>query len=285
MKFKVIFLLFNGIIAVSFLFVFLMPLFFLGPDYARVFWLENWYLAAVFIVIIGGLNTYFALNRQLFSLLESEDWQGLKAYLEYRVFTKKRFSQQHIRILINTYIVLSEPEKIRDLETELHTRNSRLVPRLALEFGIPRLLRNNPDEMIEYYDRYRNNPKAEQRDWLTWSYSFAVMQKQRSDEARDVLLSLSEHTREPLVRLFSLYLLDAFREADSELAQRLDEHKAEFRRRYGSGKLQREIEKNRANLQVVVLARLVKNAEEWVMSDSNTTEDAGAVSGNGSSAT
>ncbi len=285
MKFKVIFLLFNGIIAVSFLFVFLMPLFFLGPDYARVFWLENWYLAAVFIVIIGGLNTYFALNRQLFSLLESEDWQGLKAYLEYRVFTKKRFSQQHIRILINTYIVLSEPEKIRDLETELHTRNSRLVPRLALEFGIPRLLRNNPDEMIEYYDRYRNNPKAEQRDWLTWSYSFAVMQKQRSDEARDVLLGLSEHTREPLVRLFSLYLLDAFREADSELAQRLDEHKAEFRRRYGSGKLQREIEKNRANLQVVVLARLVKNAEEWVMSDSNTTEDAGAVSGNGSSAT
>jgi len=284
MKFKVIFLLFNGIIAVSFLFVFLMPLFFLGPDYARVFWLENWYLAAVFIVIIGGLDTYFALNRQLFSLLEAEDWQGLKAYLEYRVFTRKRFTQQHLRILINTYIVLSEPEKIRDLESELNARKSRLVPRLALEFGIPRLLRNDADEMIEYYDRYRKHPKAEHRDWLTWTYSFAVMQKQRSDEARDALLGLCKHTREPLVRLFSLYLLDAFRETDSELAQRLDEYKAEFRSRYGSGKLQREIEKNRANLQVVVLARLVKNAEEWVMSDNDTTEDAGAVSGNGSSA-
>lgn len=284
MKFKLIFLLFNGIIAVSFLFVFLMPLFFLGPDYARVFWMENWYLAAVFIVIIGGLNAYFALNRRLFSLLEAEDWQGLKAYLEDRVFTKKRFTQQQLRILINTYIVLAEPEKIRNLEAELNARNSRLVPILALEFGIPRLLRNDPDEMIEYYDRYRNHPKAKQRDWLAWAYSFAIMQKQRSEEARDVLLKLCEQTREPLVRLFSLYLLDAFRETDAELAQRVDTYKAEFRRRYGSGKLQREIEKNRANLQVVVLARLVKNATEWVMSDNSTTEDAGAVSGNGSSA-
>ncbi|TVR86406.1 MAG: hypothetical protein EA428_14625 [Spirochaetaceae bacterium] len=284
MKFKLIFLLFNGIIAVSFLFVFLMPLFFLGPEYSRVFWLENWYLAAVFILIIGGLNTYFALNRQLFSLLEAEDWQGLRGYLEYRVFTKKRFSQQHLRILINTYIVLSEPDKIRNLETELNNRRSRLVPRLALEFGIPRLLRNDPDEMIEYYEKYRNHPKAEQRDWLTWSYSFAVMQKQRSEEARDILLKLCKQTREPLVRLFSLYLLDAFRETDADLAKRVDEYKTEFRRLYGSGKLQREIEKNRANLQVVVLARLVKNAEEWVMSDSNTTEDAGTVSGNGSTA-
>lgn len=284
MKFKLIFLLFNGIIAVSFLFVFLMPLFFLGPDYARVFWMENWYLAAVFIVIIGGLNAYFALNRRLFSLLEAEDWQGLKAYLENRVFTKKRFTQQQLRILINTYIVLAEPEKIRNLEAELNERTSRLVPILALEFGIPRLLRNDPDEMIEYYDRYRNHPKAKQRDWLTWAYSFAIMQKQRSEEARDVLLKLCEQTREPLVRLFSLYLLDAFRETDAELAQRVDTYKAEFRRRYGSGKLQREIEKNRANLQVVVLARLVKNATEWVMSDNSTTEGAGAVSGNGSSA-
>ena len=282
MKFKIIFLLFNGIIAISFLFVFLMPLFFLGPEYARAFWLENWYLAAVFLIIIGGLNTYFAMNRKLFSLLEAEDWQGLRSYLEYRVFTKKRFSQQQLRILINTYIVLSEPDKIETLEQELNARNSTLPARLALEFGIPRLLRNNPDEMIEYYDRYRNHPKSRQKDWLTWSYSFAAMQKQKTDEARDALLKLCEQTKEPLVRLFSLYLLDAFRETDPELASRLDDYKADFRRRYGSGKLQREIEKNRANLQVVVLARLVKNAEEWVMSDSNTTEDAGTVSGNGS---
>ena len=55
MKFKAIFVIFNLIILVSFLFIFLIPFFMLGWDYTQVFWTENWSVALVFVGVMAGL--------------------------------------------------------------------------------------------------------------------------------------------------------------------------------------------------------------------------------------
>ena len=69
MKFRTIFILFNVVIIVSFLFVFLLPLFLLGPESSLGFWKGNWYLALFFLALIAGLNAFFIVNRQTFVLV------------------------------------------------------------------------------------------------------------------------------------------------------------------------------------------------------------------------
>ncbi|NLJ47390.1 MAG: hypothetical protein GX430_12650, partial [Treponema sp.] len=62
MKFKTIFILFNAVVAFSFLFIFLFPLFILGGEYAVGFWKTNWFLGILFLVILGILNWFFLSN-------------------------------------------------------------------------------------------------------------------------------------------------------------------------------------------------------------------------------
>ncbi len=81
MKFRTIYILFNVVIAVSFVFVFFLPFFLLGWDYSLEFWKGSWYLALFFIVLLGVLNAFFAWNWKVFSLVEKEDWSGLSAHL------------------------------------------------------------------------------------------------------------------------------------------------------------------------------------------------------------
>ena len=169
MKFKVIFALFNVVVVLSFLFIFLMPVFFLGWDYTQLFWSSNWILAAAFAAVMIGLNAYFLSNWKLFTYLESEDWQGLIGYLEDRIYRKGRISRQRIRVLVNTYVVVANTDKIAALEDHLRERAPSYLPRFALHFGIPHLVGNNPQDIEAYYGEMRQNPQCRDRTWIDWS--------------------------------------------------------------------------------------------------------------------
>ena len=78
MKFKTIFLLFNIIIVISFVFIFFMPVFMLGADYGITFWQKNWPLAIFFVLILAAFNGFFLSNWQVFSLIEAERWDSIR---------------------------------------------------------------------------------------------------------------------------------------------------------------------------------------------------------------
>lgn len=264
MKFKLVCLLFNGIVLLSFIFVFMIPVFLLGWQHSRMFWAANWPLAALFVVILAGLNVYFALNWKLFSFLETENWRGLIAYLEDRVITRGRYRKQHIQVLINSYILVSEPSRILELETHCREHRPEYVALFALQFGIPHLLQNDPRDMERYYGELRQNPRCSDRPWVEWSYAFALLLQQRQDEVRDILLALPQSTRNPVLRGLTYYLLDAFPNQDMQVRNSVIEGKKALRSRYSQSQWQKEVEKNRGNLQVVVLAKMVKDVSAWV---------------------
>lgn len=264
MKFKLIFLLFNGIVLLSFLFVFMIPVMFLGWEQSRLFWAANWPLAVLFLVVMAGLNSYFAVNWKLFSFLEAENWRGLIAYLEDRIYSQKKYRKQHVQVLINSYILVSEPDRIRELEDHLRESRSEYVPVFALQLGIPHLLQNDPLDLEAYYGNLRTDERCRDRAWIDWSYAFALLLQQRQEEAKSVLLAVPERSKEPVLRVLTYYLLDAFSTQDLEVKNRVVEGKKELRKRYTRTQFQKEIEKSRSNLQVVVLANLVNDATEWV---------------------
>jgi len=263
-KFKVIFLLFNVVLVISFLVIYLMPLFIIGWDYTRIFWAANWYLPVIFFVIIAVLNVYFAFNWRLFNLLEREDWSGLVSFLEEEIYAKNRIRRQYVRILVNGYLVNSNTDGITRLEGLVREKRPDMMPSMALAFGIPHLLKNEPAAMEQYFGEFLTKRNTRDRNWVLWDHAFALMLQKRREEARGELLGVVKASREPVLRLLSFYLLDAFSDGDVERV--LEEGKASLKKRFTPSLWQKELERAKDNVQVVILSKLVQESTEWLFS-------------------
>lgn len=264
MKFKVIFLVFNTIIFLSFLFIFLMPLLMLGWDYTRIFWLGNWYLAVLFLVIMGVLNTYFILNWKLFEYLEREDWDGLIAHLEDRIYRRGRLRRPYVRLLINTYLVRSRPDAIRKLEDHLRDRRPELLPVYAFQLGLPYLLANDAEGMERFYGEFLSTPRTVERAWVRFNYAFAQVLRQQPAEARDILLDLATSTANPVLQLLSAYFLHSFYPADEAARHALETARSYFTKRFSSAAWTKQLERMKTNIEVVMLGQLIREAEGWM---------------------
>ena len=266
MKFKVIFILFNVVILISFLVIYFMPLIMLGWDYTRVFWSKNWGLPVLFVGIIGLLNGYFIMNWKLFGLLEREDWPELIAYLEGKTYSKKFILPQQIRILINAYLVRSDLDAIGKLEGFLQKEREHLIPRFALAFGIPYLLRNNGAEMRDYFSRFLEI-KSRDRYWIRWNYAFALILQGEREKAREVLMGITDQKKEPVLSLLTLYLMDSLKSEDEVTRNAVASGIDEIAKRFTPTTWAREVEKSKNNIQVVILSKLVEEATDWVFAE------------------
>jgi signal transduction histidine kinase len=263
-KFKAVFILFNAVVLLSFLFIFLMPLFFLGWQYTQLFWAENWYLALIFVAILAGLNGYFISNWKLFSFLEREDWSALAAYLEERIFRKKVFRAQEIRLLIHSYIALNRPSDVKNIEATLREEKPALLDRFALAFGVPHLLSNNGEEMVSYFGEMKDRAPQSKRPWARWAYGFGLMLSGSTEEAKPVLREAADEAgKDPLLELVTLYLLDAFREHDEEIRDLIHRRREALRNRHEREKVERLLERNRGELHILVVSKLIQSAMDW----------------------
>lgn len=264
MKFKVLFAVFNAVVVGSFLLIFFMPTFVLGWDYTHVFWSRNWPIGIVFAAILATLNVYFVSNWQVFGFLEREDWDCLVSYLERRLELKRRVSRQRIRLLINAYVVTGAAEKITELEASLRTSRPAWIPTLAVEFGIPHLLKNDPVDMERFFGEMKADPKCNEVLWIRWNYAFALMLQRRLDEAKGELVAIADEVKNAVQELLTAYLLDTFGSGDSEMRSRVTIMKDRIRKRFPRSQWDRELVRSRTNLQVLVLSKLLKDASTWL---------------------
>ncbi|MFW5717153.1 MAG: hypothetical protein ACOCW3_00965 [Spirochaetota bacterium] len=264
MKFRLLFIVFNVVILASFLLILLTPAFVLGWEYTSVFWSTNWPVGLVFLVVLAALNGYFVYNWRVFTLLEREDWAALMDYLETVLLEKKRITRQRVRILVNAYVVTGKVEKIGDLESFLRDERPNLVPRLAIELGIPHLLSNDGERMIEYFGRMKDRRGVPDPVWVRWCYAFALMTAERYDEAKVELAAVLEQTRDVLLRVLTAHMLEPFGGQDEEIAQRVREEREALRAKLTREKIDRELERQRQNLQVLFLTSRIGEARDWV---------------------
>ena len=264
MKMKAIFLLLNAVLGIAFLVIFLTPLFLVGGDWFSLFWTRNWPIALVFVVTLGGIDVYFLLNWRLFTGLEKENWGEVASFLEDRILAKGRITSGRVRLLLNTYLVTSNTDAIRALEAYLAEKRPAFIGRFVLPFGIPHLLSRDPKDSVAWFRDRLAAPRLEGRDWVRWNHAFSLLQAQQRDEAQGELSELIEAVSDPVLLLLSLYLLEAIARNDSALQARVTSRREELRRAQTPASLQSAIEKSRANIQVVVLARLLRDATEWL---------------------
>lgn len=271
MKFKFIFIIFNLIILMSFLAIYFMPLIMLGWDYTKVFWSRNWGLPLLFIGVIGLLNTYFILNWKVFTLLEREDWPALITHLEHRIYKKKLILGQQVKILINAYLVRSELDAIGKLEDFIRDRKPKLLPKSALAFGVPHLLRNDSTTMERYFSQFIHI-KGRDGAWVRWNYAFALILKGEKEESEAVLAGVCSEKIEPVLSLLAIYLLHSLKPASGRESL-VEKGRVRIKSRYTRNQWAREVERSKSSVQIVILQKLIEEATDWLFSESGAGEE------------
>lgn len=298
MKLKSVFIIFNAIVVLTFLIVYLMPLFFLGYEFAVLFWRGHWYLVLLFVLVLAVLNGYFLWNWRLFSALEAENWKEIALVMEERIGKRGRFSNSNVRLLVNAYIVTSRTEAIRALERLVRSKKPRLLSRHVMLFSIPHLVSNDGEEIERYFAAFRSvhgdgsaslaegeeplprpvssragfvrrffssaDPPLDVEYWVEWGYAFGVLLQGRLEEGQKILDAISTDAPAGVVSALSLYLLDAYRGTatgpDEEILRRRDE----FVRRMPFSSWRKRIARERSRLHVIVLGKLLNDVEQWL---------------------
>jgi hypothetical protein len=271
LKFKTLYILFNVVIVAAFLFVFLLPLAMLGADYFRQFAQKNWIAALLFAAALIVINGYFAFNWKLFRLLEREDWPALIRFLEDSVYRRGRLSRSSCRLLLNAYLITANTEAVAALEARVRRDRPALLKALALPFGLPYLLRRQPEQEAAeaaagYFGPLAGEPGVADRGWICWNYAFSLMRLKRYDEARAQLEGLLKARPGPELHLLSLYMLESYAEKDPRLREKLEAGKVELRRKLAPQQWRRRVEAG-GNPQITLLAPILREARDWLFSD------------------
>ena len=265
MKFKTLYILFNAVIVAAFLFIFLMPLALLGADYFRLFAQKNWIAGALFLVTLIIINGYFALNWKLFRLLEREDWPALIRHLEDSLSRRSRPAKSSCRLLLNAYLITGQTEPIATLEARVRRDRPGLLPALALPFGLPYLLRGDPQASAAYFGPLAAQAGVADRGWIRWNYAFSLMQLKKQEEAGAELQALLAENPAPELRLLGLYMLAAC--PGPGLREQAERGRRELAGKFTPEQWRRRLEAGGGNPQITLLAPILREAQEWLLSE------------------
>ena len=175
MKIKYIIIGFNILIIFFLLVIALTPLVVLGAEFAFQFWVSGWPLALVLVAALAGLNVFFLSNRRLFLLLEKEDWPALVDYLERRIYDKNRYSHRLVKLLANSYVIMSDSAGVLNLEKKTALANPGLLEKNALIFGTARILGGDHAGAAAFFSARLEKGKARELQWIRWYYGFALL--------------------------------------------------------------------------------------------------------------
>jgi len=278
LKFKSIFILFNAVIILSFCFVFAMPFFALGADFALNFWKTSWPLGLLLLLILEGFDSFFMTNVKLFELLEREDWPALVQYLEDRVIKQHRYSQRLVKLLIHSYLVMSEPQSVISLEEKLKKEKPQLLALNTLLFGLSHVLKGDHVGATALYLEQEKN-RGLKNEWERWYLCFALLLQQKFTDAADRLIALAQNGKDSLVcALSALFLKDTIQKAVPEKAE-IAKEAAEIAKKRIRQVLpnrqawNKELGKAQGEIYVIILGKSLEDAARYIYEEDTQHEN------------
>ena len=255
--------LFDGVLAVCFLAIFLMPLVALGGGYFAMFWSRNWPVAAVFLAVLAAVNVWFLANRRMIGFLQAGDWPSLATLLEERVYHGRAPRSLHVGLLANAYLATSNTDALAGLEAFIGKRRPLLAARHALAFGIPHLVSRDTAAAEAWFAARLDERGLRDRDWIRWNRAFCLVQLRRIDEAQVELDSLAR-SRDPVLAMLSLYLADAGAGRDAAASARTAAGRRALAARVSDERMARLAGEGGGNVEAAILTDLVARARQWL---------------------
>jgi hypothetical protein len=236
-KFKSIIIMFNILLLLFLAALILLPRLMLGVSFslspfAGPFWRVNWSIMLLLTLILAAFNTFYFINRRLFMLLEKEDWPALVRYLEGIVIQRGRYSSRLVRLLANSYLVLSDSPAVMSLENKTAVVKPSLVNANVLVFGTARILGKDISGAIRFFETRKNNVKAGLKDWVCWYHGFALLLNRQFEEAGEEFSLLARLSKDGIITgLSAFFLSDAIVKATGERGQAFGEASSLGRKR------------------------------------------------------
>jgi hypothetical protein len=270
LKFRFLFILFNGIVLFFIALIFLVPFIVFGTGFALIFWRSAWPLGAVLVFLLLGINGYYFANKRLFLLLEREDWPALVQYLEGRVLRDRRYSPNLVRLLANTYLVLSDSASVMSLERKMAVAKPVLVDANALLFGVARILCKDNAGAARFFSQRLDSAKTESAEWVRWYYGFSLLLNRQFSAAGEQFSLLVHDSRDAVITGISAYFLDstlrkALPEQGESCRSAANDGRVRVRKVLPSrGAWQKETGKLQTEVYAVVLLKYIGETADWL---------------------
>jgi hypothetical protein len=274
MKFKSIFILFNTILFFFIVLFCFSSVYILGTEVALLFWRSNWYLLLLLLSILAVFDIFYFTNAELYRLLEKEDWPALVHYLENKVFGRGKYSKRLVRLLANTYLVLSDSIGVMGLENKVTLAKPSLVADNALIFGTARILTKDFSGAVRFFEEKLDTVKPYLRHWIHLYFSFALLLDRKYERASTEFSRLTETSDNGIITGLSAYFLGnsikkALREKKQVLESLADQGRARVLKDFPRQKdWNREIAKLKTEIHAAVLSRYIDAAGQWLYSES-----------------
>jgi hypothetical protein len=217
LKFQSIFILFNILLLIFFFFIILSPTLFLrnyssiavdqGFSLFSLFWRFSWVLMVILACIMAGFDVFYLRNRRLYALLEKEDWPALVTYLEDRVIRQGKYIPRLVRLLANTYLVLSDSPAVMSLENKVTMAKPSLIDDNALVFGTARALGRDFAGAVRFFEARLDSVKPRQRQWVCWYLGFSLLLSRQYDKAAEEFSRLAAVSNDGIITGLSAYFL------------------------------------------------------------------------------
>jgi hypothetical protein len=273
MKFKVLCISFNIVLFLSFLTVFLLPVFIFDGSFMAEFWTKNWYFGLIFLVILVAVNSVFVAYWRTIGYLEKEDWPGLSQYLETQVFVKKRYSYRKLSLLCDSLLLLGDTETLKKLEDTLRTERPKLLARLGVRFSSASLVTAD-------YSRLRAlvaelaDAKGADRDWLRFHAAFADLVEKKYDAAAGAYIGLAAGASEPLIvglcgYISARVLPGKVPSLSDSLSATAKSCRERVLAKFGAKKWASYVEDAKAGMHVVVLGKMLDETGLWLFPGTN----------------
>ena len=278
MKFKTLFLLFSITLIFFLGILVILPYYMLGTSYSETFWRTNWPLLLVWVFLFIGMNAFYFTNRRLFTLLEKEDWPALVRYLEDKVIQRGRYSPRLVRLLANSYLVLSDSAGVMSLENKTAMVKPGLVDANALVFGTARILGKDISGAVHFFENRKDTAKPAVREWMRWYHGFALLLDRQYERAGDEFSLLARVSGDGVITALSSYFLS------ESLALVLPEKFSEFREISSTGKKrvldalprqknwQREVSSLSTEIHAAALLKYMGETGKWLYEERSAAE-------------
>ena len=270
MKFKSIFILLNLTLLLFLGILIVSPLLIMDSAFVGVFWQNNWPFILILVLILLGFNTFYARNRQLFLLLEKEDWPALVRYLEDLVIQRGRYSQRLVRLLANTYLVLADSAAVMSLENKTAIAKPALIDANVLLFGTARILGKDISGAVRFFALRKEKVKGPDREWARWYHGFSLLLDHQFEKAAGEFSLLARVSQDAIIAgLSSHFLNGTIAKALPEKERELRELSSQGRERVLKGlsdakNWEQETARISSEIHAAVLSKYMEETAHWL---------------------
>jgi len=198
-------IIFFNIFFVFFLFIAVFVIVFTGKGQLMGTVQFIWPLGIVVILLLGIMNVVYLLNRKLLILLEQQNWPGLTAYLEQKLYKEGRYTPRYVKLMVQSCLATGNFDGAVNLKNRLAVVKPALVEDNALIFGIAYLLGENTAgktaadgtsagisaSAVDFFEERLEKGMSGHMNWLCWYYGFSLTLIGDYEKAGAVLVKLA----------------------------------------------------------------------------------------------